>query len=59
MNAPTPASPSTTTATAPQSFVLEPPTVIAPVPVETARDAVPLKPELQKQVDGLDYFRLG
>ena len=51
MNAPTPASSSTTTATATQSFVLEPPTVIAPVPVETAREAVPLKPELQQQVD--------
>jgi len=48
MNAPTPA---TATTTAVQSFVLEPPTVIAPVPVESAREAVPLKPELQKQVD--------
>lgn len=51
MNAPTPASSSTATTTATQSFVLEPPTVIAPVPVETAREAVPLKPELQQQVD--------
>jgi uncharacterized protein YaaN involved in tellurite resistance len=33
------------------TFVLEPPEVITPVPVETAREAVPLKPELQKQVD--------
>jgi uncharacterized protein YaaN involved in tellurite resistance len=47
MNAPTPA-PSSTAAS---GFVLEPPTVIEPVAVETARDAVPLKPELQRQVD--------
>lgn len=32
-------------------FTLEPPEVVAPVPVETARDAVPLKPDLQQQVD--------
>ena len=30
---------------------LQPPEVIIPVAVETAREAVPLKPELQKQVD--------
>ena len=33
------------------AFTLEPPEVITPVAVETAREAVPLKPELQKQVD--------
>jgi uncharacterized protein YaaN involved in tellurite resistance len=33
------------------SFQLEPPEVITPVAVETARDAVPLKPELAQQVD--------
>ena len=33
------------------SFQLEPPEVIAPVAPEAAREAVPLKPELQKQVD--------
>lgn len=45
-------SPSTTTATAaPAAFTLEPPEVITPVPAETAREAVPLKPELQQQVD--------
>jgi uncharacterized protein YaaN involved in tellurite resistance len=33
------------------AFTLEPPEVVAPVPVETAREAVPLKPEVQKQVD--------
>lgn len=33
------------------TFQLEPPEVITPVPVETAREAVPLKPELQQQVD--------
>jgi uncharacterized protein YaaN involved in tellurite resistance len=32
-------------------FQLEPPEVITPVAVETARDAVPLKPELKQQVD--------
>ena len=32
-------------------FKLEPPEVITPVPPETAREAVPLKPELQRQVD--------
>ncbi|HRD85218.1 MAG TPA: toxic anion resistance protein [Rubrivivax sp.] len=47
MNQPT-AAPATTTVS---TFVLEPPEVITPVPVETAREAVPLKPELQKQVD--------
>lgn len=46
-------SPSTTTATAAPAaaFTLEPPEVITPVPAETAREAVPLKPELQQQVD--------
>jgi uncharacterized protein YaaN involved in tellurite resistance len=33
------------------AFTLEPPEVVAPVPVETAREAVPLKPELKAQVD--------
>ena len=33
------------------AFTLEPPELITPVAVETARDAVPLKPELQRQVD--------
>lgn len=32
-------------------FRLEPPEVITPVAVEAAREAVPLKPELQQQVD--------
>ena len=39
------------TAPAAPAFTLEPPEVITPVPVETAREAVPLKPELQQQVD--------
>jgi uncharacterized protein YaaN involved in tellurite resistance len=33
------------------AFSLEPPEVIHPVPVEQAREAVPLKPEVQQQVD--------
>ena len=33
------------------AFKLDPPEVIAPVAPEAARDAVPLKPELQRQVD--------
>ncbi len=33
------------------AFTLEPPEVITPVAVETAREAVPLKPELVRQVD--------
>lgn len=33
------------------AFTLEPPERITPVAVETARDAVPLQPELQRQVD--------
>ena len=33
------------------AFKLEPPEVITPVAVEAAREAVPLKPELQQQVD--------
>ena len=32
-------------------FQLEPPEVITPVAVQAARDAVPLKPEVQQQVD--------
>lgn len=48
--------PATTTATATATttvpvFTLEPPEVIHPVPVEQAREAVPLKPEVQQQVD--------
>lgn len=42
--------PATTAVTTPV-FTLEPPEVVTPVPVETAREAVPLKPELQRQVD--------
>ena len=33
------------------AFTLTPPEVLAPVPVEAAREAVPLQPELRKQVD--------
>lgn len=33
------------------AFTLTPPEVLAPVPVEVAREAVPLQPELRKQVD--------
>lgn len=33
------------------AFTLEPPEVVAAVPVEAAREAVPLKPELKAQVD--------
>jgi uncharacterized protein YaaN involved in tellurite resistance len=45
--------PATTTVTAPATpaFTLEPPEVVTPVPVEAAREAVPLKPELKQQVD--------
>lgn len=39
------------TQTAAPAFTLEPPEVVTPVPVETAREAVPLKPELKQQVD--------
>ena len=46
---PSPASPVTKTAVA--AFTLEPPEVIQAVPAEAAREAVPLKPELQQQVD--------
>ena len=42
---------STTPAKPAPAFTLEPPEVITPVPVETAREAVPLKPELAQQVD--------
>ena len=45
MSSPTPAAP------AAPAFTLEPPEVISPVPVEAAREAVPLKPDLQQQVD--------
>jgi uncharacterized protein YaaN involved in tellurite resistance len=47
MNSPAPAP---ATAVAP-AFRLEPPEVITPVPAEASREAVPLKPELQQQVD--------
>jgi uncharacterized protein YaaN involved in tellurite resistance len=40
----------TTTAVAP-AFTLEPPEVITPVALEVAREAVPLKAEVQQQVD--------
>lgn len=43
--------PTTTTTSTAVAFRLEPPEVIAPVPAEAAREAVPLKPELQQQVD--------
>ncbi|NRF70929.1 toxic anion resistance protein [Aquincola sp. S2] len=43
--------PPTTTKTAAPAFTLEAPEVIHAVPAEAAREAVPLKPELQKQVD--------
>ena len=33
------------------AFTLTPPEVLTPVPVEAAREAVPLQPELRKQVD--------
>jgi uncharacterized protein YaaN involved in tellurite resistance len=49
-----PSSATTTTATtavATSSFQLEAPEVITPVAVAVAREAVPLKPEVQKQVD--------
>ncbi len=49
MNEPLPANP-VATKPAP-AFTLEPPEVVHPVAVETAREAVPLKPELQRQVD--------
>lgn len=41
------------TPTAPEAaaFRLEPPEVITPVPAEASREAVPLKPEVQAQVD--------
>lgn len=50
MSTPTHASDTPTTAAAP-AFVLEPPEVITPVPVEAAREAVPLKPDVSRQVD--------
>ena len=43
--------PVTTTAAAPATFQLQAPEVITPVAVETAREAVPLKPEVAQQVD--------
>jgi uncharacterized protein YaaN involved in tellurite resistance len=48
---PTSGSTSTTTAVKAAAFTLEPPEVIQAVPAEAAREAVPLKPELQQQVD--------
>lgn len=48
---PTSGTPSTTTAVRTAAFTLEPPEVIQAVPAEAAREAVPLKPELQQQVD--------
>ncbi len=48
---PTSGAPSTTTAVKTAAFTLEPPEVIQAVPAEAAREAVPLKPELQQQVD--------
>ena len=47
MSSPAPTSPAAIV----PSFQLVPPEVITPVAVETAREAVPLKPEVQKQVD--------
>lgn len=44
-------SPTTTTTPAATSFQLQPPEVLTPVAVEAVREAVPLKPELQQQVD--------
>lgn len=41
----------TSTTIATTSFQLQPPEVLAPVPAEAAREAVPLRPELQQQVD--------
>ncbi len=48
-----PNAPAATTAVAStiKPFMLEPPEVITAVPVEQARDLVPLKPELQSEVD--------
>lgn len=43
--------PSTPQKTAVPAFQLEPPEVIQAVPAEAAREAVPLKPEVQAQVD--------
>lgn len=44
--------PTTTTSTAiSPAFTLQAPEVVAPVPVETAREAVPLKADVQQQVD--------
>jgi uncharacterized protein YaaN involved in tellurite resistance len=48
---PAPGAASTTTAVKTAAFTLEPPEVIQAVPAEAAREAVPLKPELQQQVD--------
>lgn len=45
----TASNPTTVATTA--SFQLQPPEVLAPVPAEAAREAVPLKPELQQKVD--------
>jgi uncharacterized protein YaaN involved in tellurite resistance len=43
--------PSTTTKAVVPAITREPPEVIQAVPAETAREAVPLKPEVQQQVD--------
>jgi uncharacterized protein YaaN involved in tellurite resistance len=48
---PTPGAAGTTTAVKTAAFTLEPPEVIQAVPAEAAREVVPLKPELQQQVD--------
>ncbi len=40
-----------TPAASPSPFTLEPPEAITPVALEAVREAVPLKPELQQQVD--------
>lgn len=41
----------TTTTTATPAFQLTPPEVLTPVPAEAAREAVPLKPEVQQNID--------
>ncbi|MBL0150269.1 MAG: toxic anion resistance protein [Ideonella sp.] len=47
-----PSSPAPTSASlAPAAFRLEPPEVISPVPAESSREAVPLKPEAMQAVD--------
>jgi uncharacterized protein YaaN involved in tellurite resistance len=46
-----PKQPTTTAVATAAPFVLQPPEVITPVPAEASREAVPLKPEVQQQVD--------